>query len=95
MLSSAQTPVWTYPSLTETMCTACECSAAVPSNGVLSSSIIEYSTMYNSALEGGGAQRKNPGHDHGQDHAQGQDGKILVAKFLASCFLAPRSWPRS
>ena len=54
MLASAQTPAWTYPSLTETMCTACECSAAAPSNGVLSSSIIEYSTIYNDALKEGG-----------------------------------------
>ena len=55
MLASAQTPAWTYPSLTETTCTACECSAAAPLNGVLSSSIIEYSTIYNGALiEGGG-----------------------------------------
>ena len=55
MLASAQTPAWTYPSLTETTCTACECSAAAPSNGVLSSSIIEYSTIYNDALMEGGS----------------------------------------
>ena len=54
MLSSAQTPAWTYPSLTETTCTACGCSAAAPSNGVLSSTIIEYSTMYNGHWGGGG-----------------------------------------
>ena len=34
--------------------------------------------------ERGGSQRKNPGHDLGQDHAQGQDGKIIAAKFLVS-----------
>ena len=49
MLASAQTPAWTYPSLTETTCTA-----AALSNGVLSSSIIEYSTIYNGVLGGGG-----------------------------------------
>ena len=43
-----------YPSLTETTCTACGCSATAPSNGVLSSPIIEYSIMYNGALGGGG-----------------------------------------
>ena len=43
-----------YPSLTETTCTGCECTAAAPSNGVLSSSIIEYSTIYNGVLGGGG-----------------------------------------
>ena len=36
-------------------------------------------------------QRKNPGQDLGQDHAQGQDGKILAAKFLASC---PKIFPQ-
>ena len=51
-IASAQTPVWTYPSLTETTYTVCGCSAAAPSNGVLSSPIIEYSTMYKG--EGGG-----------------------------------------
>ena len=54
MLSSAQTSAWTYPSLTETTCTACECSAAAPSKGVPSSPIIEYSTMYNGAFPPGG-----------------------------------------
>ena len=38
MLLSAQTPACrTYLSLTETTCTACGCSAATPSNSVLSS----------------------------------------------------------
>ena len=44
----------TYPSLTETTCTACGCSATALSNGVLSSPIIEYSIMYNGALGGRG-----------------------------------------
>ena len=54
MLASAQTPAWTYSSLTETTCTVCGCSAAAPSNSVLSSPIIEYSTMYNGGGGGGG-----------------------------------------
>ena len=65
MLASVQTPAWTYPSLTETTCTACECSAAAPSNGVLSSSIIEYSAIYNGALkEGGGGVGRSRKHCH-------------------------------
>ena len=53
MLSSVhdQTPAWTYPSLTETTCTAC---VALPPLHrmvhVLSSPIIECSTMYNGLL---------------------------------------------
>ena len=40
MLPSAQTPACrTYLSLTETTCTACGCSAAAPSNSLLSSPI--------------------------------------------------------
>ena len=52
----AQTPAWTYPSLTETTCTACGCSAADPSNGVLSSPIIEYRVQYHVqwCIRGGG-----------------------------------------
>ena len=38
--------------LTETMCTVCGCSAAAPSNSVLSSPIIECSAMH--VVEGGG-----------------------------------------
>ena len=52
-----------------------------------------------SSIEKVSYQRKNPGHDLGQDHAQGQDfgGQILgtLTQDLSSrsCFLAPRSWP--
>ena len=42
-----------YPSLTETTCTVCGCSAAAPSNSVLSSPIIEYSTMWGGGGGGG------------------------------------------
>ena len=54
MLAFAQTPAWTHPTLIETTCTVCGCSAAALSNSVLSSPIIEYSTMYNGGGGGGG-----------------------------------------
>ena len=54
MLPSAQTPVWTYPSLTETTCTVCGCSAAAPSNSVLSNPIIEYTVPCKMVHWGGG-----------------------------------------
>ena len=56
------TPAWTYPSQTETTCTVCGCSAAALSNSVLSSPIIEYSTMYNWGGGGGGGGGGGTGH---------------------------------
>ena len=76
MLASAQTPAWTYPSLTETTCTACECSAAAPSNGVLSSSIIEYSTIYNHY----GALKEGGGGGGGGGGGEGDLGSIAICQ---------------